>query len=101
MSKTEEMVTCRTPTPGKSAKRIAKWKYDAVRDAILAVVPSEGEGLPLVQLSDRVERQLSGDVRAKLGSILWYAITVKLNMEVEGELRRVPGSQPQRLLRAV
>jgi len=37
-------------------------------------------------------------IREKLGSVAWHTITVKLNMEVEGELRRVDGLKPQHLI---
>jgi len=32
-------VICETPTAGKTAKRIDRWKYDTVRKAILASLP--------------------------------------------------------------
>lgn len=35
----EPRVLCETPTSGKRPTRIAKWKYDLLRTAILKVVP--------------------------------------------------------------
>ncbi len=92
-------IACRTPTPGSSATRIDKWKYDLVRKAILKVVPRKGEGVVFRKLPDLVEKQLSSAELKKLGSVGWYTATVKLDMEVQGELSRVRDSKPQRLLK--
>lgn len=96
----EEKVICETPTPGKKPTCILKWKYEAVRRAILKVVPKKGEGLLFKELSNRVEDALSRNEKDRLGSIGWYTTCVKLDMEVKGELTRVAGAKPQRLLRA-
>ena len=92
-------ITCRTPTPGKKPTRIDRWKYEAVRRAIRKVVPLTGEGVPFRELPARVERALTERERTDLGSTSWYTTTVKLDLEVRRELRRIPGSSPQRLLR--
>jgi hypothetical protein len=99
MSKQTDKVLCETPTPGKQGTRIDKWKYDAVRAAILESLPHNGEGLLFEQLPDQVNAHLSEDVREKLGSIPWYTTTVKLDLEVRGEIRRLPDVTPQRLVR--
>jgi len=44
-SPTNPKVICRTPTPGKKSIRIDKWKYDAVRAAILETVPKGDKGI--------------------------------------------------------
>jgi len=93
----EDKVTCETPTPGRKPTRIAKWKYDLVRTAILAVVPSDDQGMEFIKLPQLVEGQISADNLERLGSVSWYTTTVKLDMEVRGLIERVPGSKPQRL----
>jgi hypothetical protein len=96
----EEKVVCRTPTPGKKPVRIDRWKFDAVRRAILEVLPTEGEGVPFMSdLPDLVASALTPEERENLGSVGWYTATVKLELEVRGEIRRVPGVTPQRLLK--
>jgi hypothetical protein len=92
-------VICETPTPGKTAKRIERWKYDTVRKAILASLPRRGPGLLFGDLSSHVEQRLLPDERKRLGSVSWYTVTVKLALEVKGEIVRVKGAVPQRLLR--
>ena len=93
----EDKVVCETPTPGKQPTRIDKWKYELVRSAILAVVPTDDQGVEFSELPKLVEGQLSADDLNRFGSVSWYTTTVKLDMEVKGELERVPGSKPQRL----
>lgn len=91
-------VTCRTPTPGRQPVRIASWKYRAVRDALLGLLPTRGEGVPFRELPALVAGALAPEERSRLGSASWYTTTVKLDLEVRGRIRRLPGS-PQRLLK--
>ena len=99
MSKNEGQVQTLHPDPTKSMPAIEAWKYEAVRKAILKVVPKKGEGLLFKELPGRVRGLLSADELSRLGSVSWYTTTVKLDLEARGELERVPGSRPQRLLR--
>lgn len=81
--------------------RIPRWKYDAVREAILDAVKTAGkDGMPFKELSAEVGARLDDDIRKRLGSIGWHTTVVKLNMEVEGELARVAGVSPQRIVLA-
>ena len=95
----EQRVECRTPTPGSQSTRIPRWKYDAVRAAIRAVVPRDKDGIEFRALSALVAKTLPAASRGKLGSVRWHTVTVKLHMEVTGELARIPGSRPQRIRR--
>ncbi len=99
MATQEEKVLCETPTPGKEGTRIPQWKYDAVRAAIRKVVPRGNEGIEFRELPHLVEEALPADARRKLGSVTWHTVTVKLHLEVIGELERIPGSKPQRIRR--
>ncbi len=90
----EERVVCRTPSVGRAGTtRIPKWKFDAVREAILRVL-ADGE-VPFSELTDRAGAKLADDDRARLGSVGWHVTTVKLELEVRGEIRRLdrPGKQ--------
>ena len=90
----EERVVCRTPSVGRTGTtRIPKWKFDAVREAILQVLA--GGEVPFSELTDRAGAKLADDDRARLGSIGWHVTTVKLELEVRGEIRRLdqPGKQ--------
>ena len=99
MATDEARVLCQTPTPGKRGTRIARWKYDAVRAAILKVVPADEDGVEFRSLAGLVEKALSETDLERLGSASWYTTTVKLDLEVRGEIERIPGSKPQRIRR--
>ena len=94
-----EKVSCRTPTKGKSGvTRIPAWKYDCVSRAILKAVRDAGAaGMPFGDLTEAVSGRLSTAEREKLGSVGWHVATVKLEMEVRGELTRGSETGPQRL----
>lgn len=96
--KQSEKVLCRTPTVGKKPTRIDAWKFGTVRQAILAVVPQSEPGILFTDLTKKVARKLSKADQAKVGSLMWYVTTVKLELEVRGELRRVKGVIQQRLV---
>lgn len=91
--------TCRTPTPGKKPTRIDTLKYDVLRKAILKVVPKRGDGVEFRKLPALVKKQLSRKDLAELGSVGWFTTTVKLELEVRGEIYRINDVSPQRLLR--
>ena len=92
-------VLCRTPTTGKKPTRIDSWKFDLIHGAILNILPKTGEGVLFKELSKLVKMELHGNHLKQLGSLSWYTTTVKLEMEVSGEIYRVPKSSPQRLLK--
>jgi hypothetical protein len=83
---------------GKASHKIDKWKYEAVRRAILNNLKVREEGVLLSELAGMVEQNLSPYERQNLGNVSWYTMTVKLDLEVKGEIRRVDKSTPQRLI---
>ena len=79
------------PDPDKTGVNIDKAKYEAVKEAILAVVAEETE-TPFKTLADKVAEKL-GD--SFTGSFGWYTTTVKLDLEARGTIERIPGKSPQ------
>jgi len=102
MGTDSDSVICRTPTSGKDGTtRIPAWKYDCIRRAIFDVLEErEDHQINFKDLPKAVKDRLTTNQLAKLGSVGWHVTTVKLNMEVEGELRRIHGAKPQRLERS-
>ncbi len=100
MKTDEPKVLCQTPSPGRAGTRIPRWKYDAVRAAILQVVPATPAGVPFARLTDLVADRLDPELCRRLGSVKWHTVTVKLHLEVLGEIERVSGVTPQHLRRA-
>ena len=78
---------------GKQGVNIDKGKYDMVREAIEATLKAQ-PGITFSELTEGVGRQL-GDVFD--GSVSWYVVSVKLDLEARGVLERVDGRSPQRL----
>jgi len=94
-----DKIACYTPTKGKNGEtRIPRWKYDCVRRAILNILGESEDGqVAFKDLASHVKNHLTSNQIAKLGSLGWHVTTVKLNMEVDGELERVPRKTPQTL----
>ena len=87
----EERFHCLHPQ-GKQGVNILRSKYEAVRDAILQVVEAEG----VMYWSDLTDRcaTLLPDFEGSLG---WYVISVKLDLEARGVIERLPGTGKQRI----
>jgi hypothetical protein len=79
------------PNPAKQGVTIETAKYDLMREAILEVLKARGP-TTFMKLNMAVEEKLKGRFD---GSIPWYFVTVKLDLEARGEIRRVPKSKPQ------
>lgn len=96
----EERTECRTPAEGKSGvTRIPTWKFELLKGHISDVVGESGaDGFPFKDLTSSVAARLSDDETSRLGSVGWHVTTVKLEMEVAGDLKRLHGVTPQRLV---
>jgi len=99
MNTISDKIVCETPTPGKKPTRIDRWKYELLRKTILELLPASGEGVLFSRLTGLVKDHLNREQLVRIGSLSWYTTTVKLDLEVKGEIYRIPGSTPQRLLR--
>ena len=97
-----DKVACRTPAEGRDGvTNIPRWKYEAVRGAILEAVDEAGpRGLPFAKLPNAVKDRLRDETLERLGSVGWHVTTVKLEMEVAGEIRRRRGIVPQQIVAA-
>ena len=58
------------------------------------------EGVPFSDLARLVRPKLAGTAFDLGGSVPWYCVTVKLDLEARGRIERVPGARPQRVRRA-
>ena len=78
----------------KAGVNIDKAKYDAIRNAILASIVDNGGEIAFKDLTTAVTDHLSTPFD---GSIGWYTVTVKLDLEARNEIERIPKASPQRL----
>lgn len=94
MDETSDRVLCRNPEPGKQGVTMAAAKFALVRGAILEAL--SGGPVPLKAMTGEVTARLGPEAVARVGSVGWAMMAVKLELEVRGEIHRLPGS-PQRL----
>ena len=89
-----DRVGCRTPAEGRDGvTNIPAWKFDAIRGAILAIL-SEGD-MRWSELTEAVRARLSADQLDRMGKLGWHVVTVKLELEVRGEVVRRAVKGPQ------
>jgi hypothetical protein len=89
----EEKILTRHPG-GKKGVNISKEKYNTVKDAITESFREAGE-LTYTELTKLVNRKLSGTFS---GSIPWYVVTVKLDLEARDLIKKVPRTSPVKLV---
>jgi hypothetical protein len=80
-----EKIALRNPDPLKKGVSIDKSKYDVIRPIILEYLKNNRPAT-FSQVAEEVENRLSGRFE---GSISWYTISVKLDMEARGEIIRI------------
>lgn len=86
------------PEAGKQGTNIDAGMYEAMKAALLRVVPADDAGFPFQDLADAVRPHLPDELFGN-ASVSWYVVTVKLDLEARGLIERVPGARPQRLRR--
>lgn len=91
----DKKVLCMNPDPSKQPCRIDAWKYDTVRSAILKSLGAKPKGVPFRELPGAVRSRLSSSALKRLGSVTWYTVTVKLDLEARGAVERVSVSGSQ------
>ena len=78
---------------GKKGVNILKEKYDFIKQFILDTI-LEKEVISFEALSDLAVEKLTNTFD---GKVLWYIVTVKLDLEARGIIERVPKSSPHEL----
>ena len=96
----EEKVGCRTPAEGRDGvTNIPKWKFDVLHAGISTAIAEAGaEGLRFSDLKDAVRPKIDAGDLERLGSLGWHVTSVKLEMEVRGDVVRLDGKGPQRMV---
>ena len=77
---------------GKSGVNISKAKYDVVKTEIIDAL--QDNELTFTELSNQIENKLNGKFE---GSIGWYVVCVKLDLEARGIVERIPKTRPEKL----
>ncbi len=82
---------------GKKGVNILKRRYDVIKTFILKEVDRLGDPT-YAQVSDNAIKALSATFD---GKVVWYVVSVKLDLEARGILERVPKSSPHKIRRPV
>ena len=78
---------------GKKGVNIAKHKYDQIKDYIIKRL-NEIPEITFDQLSDDALKDLE---KSFDGKVLWYLVTVKLDLEARQIIERIPRTSPHQL----
>ena len=78
---------------GKSGVNILKRRYDLIKDYILKIVKEEKE-ITYQSLSDRAIADLQATFD---GKVVWYVVSVKLDLEARGIIERIPKTSPHQI----
>ncbi|WOK09532.1 hypothetical protein [Imperialibacter roseus] len=78
---------------GKKGVNIMKHKYDVIYDFIAKEL-KDGKLRTFESLSDQAVRELTASFD---GKVMWYFVTVKLDMEARGIIERVPKTSPHQI----
>ena len=83
--------------PGKTY-RADRAKYEAMRDALLTILPGKAPGLTVAAAREALLPHLSQDLFPGGDKAGWWLKAVQLDLEAKGVIRRAPDS-PVRLYR--
>lgn len=78
---------------GKKGVNILKRRYDFISDFILQTLKEHNQ-IKFEELSDLAQEKLTDSFD---GKVLWYIVTVKLDMEARGIIERIPKTSPHEL----
>lgn len=92
MAKDEERFLTLHPA-GKKGVNILKRRYDLIKDYILKAVEEAGE-ITYQDLSDKAVEELSDNFD---GKVIWYIVSVKLDLEARGIIERIPKTSPHKI----
>ncbi len=92
MKEKEERILTLHPQ-GKKGVNIHASKYEFIKKFILNTL-EEKRVVSFEELSDLAEEQLSSTFD---GKVLWYVVTVKLDLEAREIIERIPKTSPHKL----
>jgi hypothetical protein len=76
---------------GKKGVNIDLGKYNTLKDFILETLKSERQ-IGAMQLYEKAFDELQTSFE---GKVMWYCVSVKLDLEARGIIERIPKTSPQ------
>jgi hypothetical protein len=98
MSSTVEKIEIENFTSPGRVYRVDKRKYEAMRDALLAVLPAAAPGLTVAEAREAVTARLPQDLFPGGEKAGWWLKAAQLDLEAKGRIVREP-TKPLRLHR--
>jgi hypothetical protein len=96
----EEKIEIENVTSPGSTERVNRAKYEAMRDALLAVLPATAPGLKVPETIAALLPLLSDALFPAGDEAGWWLKAVQLDLEAKGIIKRAP-SKPVQLFRIV
>jgi hypothetical protein len=78
---------------GKVGVNILKRRYNTIKEYILQTITDHGE-ISFDELTDLAVDSLT---KSFDGKVVWYMVTVKLDLEARGLIERIPKTSPHKL----
>ncbi|WP_152286168.1 DUF6958 family protein [Flavicella marina] len=88
----EEKITTLHPK-NKNGVRISKLKYEVIKEFILTTLQQQDE-IQYKDLNTLANESLKNSFD---GSISWYIVTVKLDLEARNIIERIPNTSPHKI----
>ena len=99
MKAAAKRVVARNPGKGKQSTRVDAQRTQLMRRALLKAIPRTKAGVRFMDLFDVIGRHLPRSGLPGSGSLSRTLTRVKLDLEAQGVIERIPDSVPQRLRR--
>lgn len=84
-------------TPGRT-ERVHRAKYEAMREALVAVLPAEAPGLTVAEAKAKLIPLLPADLFPGGAKAGWWLKAAQLDLEAKGVIKRAD-TKPMRLCR--
>lgn len=93
MSNQERIMTLHPQ--GKKGVHILKRRYDLIKDFIILKIEEHKE-ISYQEIADLAIEELA---KTFDGKVVWYIVSVKLDLEARGIIERIPNTSPHKLRR--
>ena len=78
---------------GKKGVNILKMRYDIIKNFIINTVEEHKE----ITFSDLTDLAIEQLLNSFEGKVVWYIVTIKLDLEARGIIERIPKTSPHKL----
>ena len=91
----DKVVVKNVNVPGYTG-RVDRTKYQAMKKALLKILPSKDPGLTQAEMFQAVAPHVPKDLFPDMGKVMWWAKSVQLDLEAKRVMVRDRASRPLR-----